>query len=123
MGKKGDQGDFECDMFAGARWSGLGSSETTALLGFSCPTIRSTENDPKNRKYPVKGQRRIQRLVPDNSEPKVTKITTGYNPGMQNHSSQHTSCGSLQMLGYRKVRLRLTLVHQNCTAEDWENIA
>lgn len=53
MGKKGNQGDFECDMFAGARWSGLGSSETTALLGFSWPTIRSIENGPKKRQYPV----------------------------------------------------------------------
>lgn len=71
----------------------------------------------------VRGQRRIQRLVPDNSKPKVTKITTGYNRGMQNHSSQHTPRGSLQILGYRKVRLRFTLVPKNWTAEDWENVA
>ena len=39
MGKKDDLSDFECGMVVGTRWTGLITSETADLLGFSRTTI------------------------------------------------------------------------------------
>lgn len=38
MEKKGDLSDFECEMVAGARWAGVGISETADPLRFSHKT-------------------------------------------------------------------------------------
>ncbi len=68
----------------------------------------------------------------------VTQITTRYNQGMQNTISERTTCWTLNQIGYssrrphrvlllsaknRKRRLQFTQVHQNCTIEDWKNVA
>ncbi len=75
------------------------------------------------------------RLVRDDRKATVTIITTRYNQSMQNTISEWTT---LKQMGYssrrpqqvpllsaknRKRRLQFTQGHQNCTIEDWKNIA
>jgi len=73
MGKKGDLSDFERGMVVVARWAGLSTSET----GQKCLVD-------------VRGQRRMGRLVRDDSST-VTRITTRYNQGMQKTISECTT--------------------------------
>ncbi len=86
----------------------------------------------------VRGQRRMGRLVNDDRKTTVTQITTRYNQGMQNTSSEHTTRRTLKQMSYssrrphrvpllsaknRKRRQQFTQAHQNWTIEDWKNIA
>ncbi len=86
----------------------------------------------------VRGQRRMGRLVRDDSKATVTQITTRYNQGMQNTISEHTTRRTLKQMDYssrrphrvlllsaknRKRRIQFTQAQQNWTIEDWKNIA
>ncbi len=83
-------------------------------------------------------QRRMGRLVRDNRKATVTQITTRYNQGMQNTISEHTTRRTLKQMGFssrrphrvpllsaknRKRRLQFAQAYQNCTIEDWKNVA
>ncbi len=87
-------------------------------------------------KIPCWCQSRMGRLVRDDRKATVTQITTRYNQGMQNTISEHTTCRTLNQMGYRrphrvpllsaknrKRRLRFTQAHQNWTKEDCKNVA
>ncbi len=78
------------------------------------------------------------RLVRDDRKTTVTQITTRYNQGMQNTISEHTTHRTLKQMDYssrrphrvpllsdknRTRRIQFTPAHQNCTIEDWKNIA
>lgn len=57
MEKKGDLSDFECEMVAGARWAGVGISETADPLRFSHKTsTRVQENGTKKVKISTEQQ-------------------------------------------------------------------
>ncbi len=86
----------------------------------------------------VSGQRRMGRLVRDDRNETVTKITTRYNQGMQNTISEHTTCRTLKQMGSssrrphrvpllsaknRKQRQQFAQAHQNWTTADWKNVA
>ncbi len=74
------------------------------------------------------------RLVRDDRKATVTQITTRYNQGLQNTISEHTTrqrsapaaedhtgCRSCQLrTGHRP---QFAEDHQNCTMEDWKNVA
>ncbi len=137
-------------MVVGARRAGLSISETADLLGFSHTTIsrvyrewiRKIENIQWAAvvwtKMPCWCQRRMDRLVRDDSKATVTQITTRYNQGIQNTISEHTTHRTLKQMGYssrrphrvpllsaknRKRRLQFTQAHQNWTIEDCRNVA
>ncbi len=80
----------------------------------------------------------MDRLVRDDRKATVTQITTRYNQGMQNTISERTTHRTLKQMSYssrrphrvpllsaknRKRRLQFTQAHQNCTIEDWKNVA
>uniref|UniRef100_A0AAR2LSB3 Tc1-like transposase DDE domain-containing protein n=1 Tax=Pygocentrus nattereri TaxID=42514 RepID=A0AAR2LSB3_PYGNA len=91
MGIKVDLRGFERAVVVGARRAGLSISETADLLGFSHTTIsRVYRERSEKRKYPVsgQGQKRMGRLVPDDRKATITQITTCYNQGMQNTTSE-----------------------------------
>ncbi len=85
----------------------------------------------------VRGQRRMGRLVRDDTKATVTQITTRYNQGMQNTISERTTGRTLKQMGYssRKPhqvpllsaknntqRLQITQAPQIWTIEDWKNV-
>ncbi len=89
-------------------------------------------------KMPCWCQRRMGRLVRDDTKATVTQITTRYNQGMQNTISEHTTRQTLKQMGSssrrphrvpllsdknRKRRLQFAQAHQNWTIEDWKNVA
>ncbi len=148
MGKKWDLSDFECGMVVG----GLSISKTADILGFSRTTISrvyrewskkekiSSEPQLCGRKclVDVRVQRRMGRLVRDDTKATVTQITTRYNQGMQNTISKCTTRRTLKQTGYssrrphrvsllsaknRKQRLQFTQAHQNWTIEECKNVA
>ncbi len=152
MEKKEDLSDFERGMVVGARRAGLSISKTADLMGFSHKTISrvyrewsekekiSSERQLWGRKYlvDVRDQGRMGRLVRDDRNTTVTQITTRYNQGMQNTISERTTHRTLKQTGYssrtphrvsllsaknRKQRLQFAQTHQNCTIEDWKNVA
>ncbi len=152
MGKKGDLSDFERGMVVGARRAGLSISKTADLLGFSRTTISRVyrewfEKDKISSEWQlcgwkclvdVRGQRRMGRLVKDDSKATITQITTRYNQGIQNTFSEHTTRRTLKQMGYssrrpqrvpllsaknRKFMLQFAQAHQNWTIEDWKNFA
>ncbi len=86
----------------------------------------------------IRCQRRMGRLVKDDSKATVTQITTRYNQGMQNTIYERTTCRTLKQMGYssrrphrvpllsdknRTRRIQFTQAQQNWTMEDWKNIA
>ncbi len=133
-------------------WSEYFFSKTADLLGFSHTAISrvyrewsekekiSNERQLCGRKclVDVRGQRRMGRLVRDDRKETVTQITTGYNQGMQNTISEHTTHRTLKQMGSssrrphrvlllsdknRTRRIQFTQTHQNWTIEDWRNVA
>ncbi len=139
-------------MVVGARRADLSISETADLLGFSHTTISRVNREWSEKEkissewqlcgwkclVDVKGQRRMDRLVRDDSKATVTQITTRYNQSMQNTISEHTTCRTLKQMCYssrrphrvpllsaknRKRRLQFTQDHQNWTIEDCRNVA
>ncbi len=145
MGKKEDLSDFERGMVVGARRTGLSISKTADLLG--CTTISrvyrewSVENIQWAAvvwtKMPCWCQRRMERLVRDDTKATVTQITTRYNRGMQNTISEHKTRRTLKQMDYssrrphrvpllsaknRKQNLQFAQVHQNWRIEDWKNV-
>ncbi len=77
-------------------------------------------------------------LVRYDREATVAQITTRYNQGMQNTISERTTRRTLKQMDYssrrtqrvpflsaknRKQRLQFAQAHQNCTIEDWKNVA
>ncbi len=86
----------------------------------------------------VRVQRRKGRLVRDDRKATVTQITTHCNHGVQHTISERTKRWTLKQMGYsstrlhrvsllstknRKRRLNFAQAHQNCTIEDWKNVA
>lgn len=84
------------------------------LLGFSQPYPGFRENGLRKSKYPVssislgkkglvdtRGQRRVVGLVRDDRKTTVTQTTTtGYNQGLQEIISVHTTHVTLKQTGY-----------------------
>ncbi len=139
-------------MVVGARQAGLSISKTADQLGLSRTTISrvyrewsekkkiSSERQLCERKclVDVRGQRRMDRLVRDDRKATVTQITTRYNQDLQNTISEHTTRRTLKHMGSssrrphrvpllsdknRTRRIQFTQTHQNCTTEDWKNVA
>ncbi len=86
----------------------------------------------------VRGQRRMGRLVRDDTKATVTQITTRYSQDMQNTISKRTTPWTLKQMSNssrrphrvlllsaknRKRRVQFTQDHQNWTIEDWKNVA
>ncbi len=138
--------DFEHGMVVGARRAGLSISKTADLLEFWRSTISRVYREwSKNEKISserqlcerkclvdVRGQRRMGRLVGDDRNATVTKITTRYNQGMHNTISesttrrtlkQKTTPGAAPSAKNMKRRLQFTQAQQNWTIEDWKNVA
>ncbi len=99
----------------------------------------SSERQLCGRKWlvDVRGQRRMGRLVKDDSKATVTQITTRYNQGIQNTISERTTRRTLKQMGYssrrphrvpllsaknRKRWLQFEQAHWNWTIEDWKNV-
>ncbi len=113
MGKKGDLSDFERGMVVGTRRAGLSISKTVDLLGFSRTTISRVYREGSEQEkissdrqlcgwkflVDVRDQRRMDRLVRDDRKATVTQITTRYNQGMQNTTSECTTRQTLKQMG------------------------
>ncbi len=139
-------------MVVGSRRAGLSISKTADLLGFPRTSISRVYREwsekekisserrlcGQKRLVDVRGQRRMGRLVRDDRKATVTQITTRYNQGMQNTSSERTTRRTLKQMGYssrrphrvpllsaknRKRRLQFAQAHQNWTIEDWKYVA
>ncbi len=121
-------------MVVGVRRAGLSISKTADLLEVSHTTIsRVYRKWSEKRKIPserhlcgwkclvdVRGQRRMGRLVRDDSKATVTQITTRYNQGMQNTISECTTRRTLKQMGYSSRRPHRVLLRsaKNRKTED-----
>ncbi len=78
------------------------------------------------------------RLVRDDRKATLTQITTNYNQDLQNTISEHTTHRTLKQMDSSSRRphrvpllsdknstrrIQFTQDHQNCTIEDWKNVA
>ncbi len=111
------------------------------------PSLGFTENGPKKRKYPVRGenvwtkmpcwcQRRMGRLVRDDRKATVTQITslqpTYAEYHLWTHNTSNPEADGLQQQKTTPVplrsdknstrRIQFTQDHQNWTIEDWKNV-
>ncbi len=93
------------------RRAGLSISKTADLLGFSRITISSVYREWSEKEkiclVDVRGQRRMGRMVRDDRNATVTKITPRYNQGMQNTISERTTRRTLKQMGYSSRRQHL----------------